>query len=213
MYRASGSSRHPRGVVKEHDPKDPTSLTMAARERCAAGKKGYQEAPVADQAASIGDLSGITFGMPIEYNIEELEPCVRDAWAASAARLQERGARVVPVSLPSTRHALSAYYVIAPAEASSNLAKYDGVRYGRRDGAGATYGQQGSVANDDAGDGVLYANTRGSGFGEEVQRRILLGSYTLSSEAMDNYFIQAQKVRRLVQRDFDRAFRLPNPLS
>ncbi|KAL2161321.1 hypothetical protein VTH06DRAFT_8542 [Thermothelomyces fergusii] len=123
----------------------------------------------------------------------------------AARALQDRcGARVVPVSLPSTRHALAAYYVIAPAEASSNLAKYDGVRYGTRDAA--------ARASDAAAGGVLYAASRGSGFGDEVKRRILLGSYTLSSEAMDNYFIQAQRVRRLVRRDFDRVFALDNPL-
>ncbi|KAH8162657.1 hypothetical protein CIB48_g5584, partial [Xylaria polymorpha] len=116
--------------------------------------------------------------------------------------IQKLGGRVVPVSLPSTTNALSAYYVIAPAEASSNLAKYDGIRYGYRD----------TDEPSDAQDGVLYARTRGSGFGSEVKRRILLGSYTLSSEAIDNYFIQAQKVRQLVRRDFDRIFRLENPL-
>ncbi|KAG7291701.1 hypothetical protein NEMBOFW57_001720 [Staphylotrichum longicolle] len=144
-----------------------------------------------------------TFGIPLEYNIEELEPSIRDGWARAAKVLQDEfGARVVPVSLPSTRHALSAYYVIAPAEASSNLAKYDGVRYGTRD----------SEAASDAAGGVLYAASRGKGFGDEVKRRILLGSYTLSSEAMDNYFIQAQRVRRLVRRDFNRVFALDNPL-
>ena len=107
---------------------------------------------------------------------------------------------IVPVSLPSTKHALSAYYVLAAAEAASNLAKYDGVRYGTS-----------SNENDSAGT-VLYDSVRGNGFGDEVKRRILLGSYTLSSEAIDNYFIQAQKVRRIVQRDFDRVFATPNPL-
>ena len=102
--------------------------------------------------------------------------------------------------LPATKHALSAYYVLAPAEASSNLAKYDGVRYGFRNGA------------DDGAGGVLYANTRGEGFGDEVKRRILLGAYSLSAEAIDNYFLQAQRVRRLVQQDFDRVFAMSNPL-
>jgi aspartyl-tRNA(Asn)/glutamyl-tRNA(Gln) amidotransferase subunit A len=139
----------------------------------------------------------------LEYNIEELDPRIRDAWAKAAKTLQEEyGARVVPVSLPSTRHALAAYYVIAPAEASSNLAKYDGVRYGTRD----------TDAASDAAGGVLYAASRGKGFGDEVKRRILLGSYTLSSEAMDNYFIKAQRVRRLVRKDFNRVFALDNPL-
>ena len=105
------------------------------------------------------------------------------------------------MSLPATKQALSAYYVLAPAEASSNLAKYDGVRYGTRD-----------VDAPDTAGGYLYANTRGTGFGPEVKRRILLGAFTLSASAMDNYFIQAQRVRRLVRRDFDAAFRLRNPL-
>jgi aspartyl-tRNA(Asn)/glutamyl-tRNA(Gln) amidotransferase subunit A len=108
---------------------------------------------------------------------------------------------VIPVSLPSTRQALSAYYVLAPAEVSSNLAKYDGVRYGSR-----------SEGSDVAG-GVLFSRTRGQHFGAEVKRRILLGSYSLSAAAIDNYFIQAQKIRRLVQRDFDRAFTAPNVLA
>jgi aspartyl-tRNA(Asn)/glutamyl-tRNA(Gln) amidotransferase subunit A len=108
------------------------------------------------------------------------------------------------VSLPTTHHALSAYYVLAPAEASSNLAKYDGVRYGSR--------ASGPDASPES-KSVLFAKTRGEGFGDEVKRRILLGAYTLSAEAIDNYFIQAQKVRRLVQQDFDRVFALPNPLS
>jgi aspartyl-tRNA(Asn)/glutamyl-tRNA(Gln) amidotransferase subunit A len=181
------------GLFAQHDERDPTSLTTEARARCTAGREGYK-------GERIG-LKGTTFGIPMEYNIQELDPRIRDAWAKTAARLQEMGARVVPVSLPSTRHALSAYYVIAPAEASSNLAKYDGVRYGVRD----------PKQSDGSGE-TLYSDTRGAGFGDEVRRRILLGSYTLSSEAMDNYFIQAQRVRRLVRRDFDRVFKLDNPL-
>ncbi|KAB5562876.1 amidase signature domain-containing protein [Coniochaeta sp. 2T2.1] len=182
------------GLYKDHDARDPTSLFLAARRRCTASRQGYA---VGEEM----ELKGLTFGIPTEYNISELDPRIRAAWIATVIRLQNLGARVVPVSLPSTRHALSAYYVIAPAEASSNLAKYDGVRYGKRD----------NTRPDGAGE-TLYSSTRGAGFGEEVRRRILLGSYTLSSEAMDNYFIQAQRVRRLVRRDFDRVFRLANPL-
>ncbi|EEY16109.1 glutamyl-tRNA(Gln) amidotransferase subunit A [Verticillium alfalfae VaMs.102] len=173
------------GLDLEHDPNDPTSLSSEFRQSQA------QQAP---------EQRRLKVGLPLEYNIEELDPQIHAAWVKTAETLQELGVDVVPVSLPSTRHALSAYYVIAPAEASSNLAKYDGVRYGKRgEGSDAT-GQ------------VLYSETRGNGFGDEVKRRILLGSYSLSSEAMDNYFIQSQKVRKLVQRDFDRVFRLENPL-
>lgn len=138
--------------------------------------------------------------MPQEYNIDELDPLVRSTWLSTLKSLQELGHSVQRVSLPATKLALSAYYVIAPAEASSNLAKYDGVRYGN---------QVSNKVNDGA---VLYAGTRGHGLGEEVRRRILLGAYSLSAAAIDNYFIQAQKVRRLVQGDFDTVFALPNPL-
>lgn len=138
--------------------------------------------------------------MPAEYNIQSLSTQVRDAWSRSLSRLQEAGHSVHELSLPSTKQALSAYYVLAPAEASSNLAKYDGVRYGTR------------ATGPDAAGGVLFSQTRGQGFGDEVKRRILLGTYSLSSKAIDNYFIQAQKLRRLVQADFDRAFKLANPL-
>jgi aspartyl-tRNA(Asn)/glutamyl-tRNA(Gln) amidotransferase subunit A len=117
--------------------------------------------------------------------------------------LTQLGHTVHPVSLPTTKHALSAYYVLAPAEASSNLAKYDGIRFGSR-----SAGADGSPETNS----VLFAKTRGQNFGGEVKRRILLGAYTLSAEAIDNYFIQAQKVRRLVQRDFDSVFSFPNPL-
>ena len=125
---------------------------------------------------------------------------IRRAWKAALRLLEANGCTIVPISLPNTKHALSAYYVLAPAEAASNLSKYDGVRYGSR-----------SEAADGAGD-VLYSRTRGEGFGDEVKRRILLGSYTLSSEAINNYFIKAQKIRRLVQQDFDHVFTTPNPL-
>ncbi|KAH6981044.1 Glutamyl-tRNA amidotransferase subunit A, mitochondrial [Ilyonectria sp. MPI-CAGE-AT-0026] len=177
------------GLYKEHDPKDPTSLQEASRQRCS------------DSSPSrLPNLSQINIGIPIEYNISELEPSIRDAWVAAASKLESLGAQLIPISLPSTKEALCAYYVLAPAEASSNLAKYDGVRYGVR-GEGS-----------DAVGETLYSEARGAGFGEEVKRRILLGTYSLSSEAMDNYFIQAQKVRRMVQKDFDRVFKLDNPL-
>jgi len=193
------------GLWGEHDAKDPTSPTTEQRLRYAKGRQGYP-APGSTEIHYPSDFEGLslTFGVPVEYNIEELDGDVRKAWVDTLAKLKELGQRVVPVSLPHTRHALSAYYVIAPAEASSNLAKYDGVRYGSRQG--------GADDADDAEGGVLYAATRGRGFGPEVQRRIVLGTYSLSSDAMDNYFVQAQKVRRLVRRDFDAVFALPNPL-
>jgi aspartyl-tRNA(Asn)/glutamyl-tRNA(Gln) amidotransferase subunit A len=116
--------------------------------------------------------------------------------------LWHEGHTLHPIRLPTTQQALSAYYVLAPAEASSNLAKYDGVRFGSR-----------AEGIDGTPNSVLFAKTRGQGFGPEVQRRILLGAFSLSAQAIDNYFIQAQKVRRLVQQDFNRVFALRNPLS
>lgn len=193
---------------KEHDPRDPTSLSSSARARCTASREFYGSG-----SRKLGNekdykqlLQDMTFGIPVEYNIAELNGRVLQAWQQAASFLRdELGARVVPVSLPSTRHALSAYYVIAPAEASSNLAKYDGVRYGLRQ-------PEVEGGRDRGPEDVLYSAVRGSGFGSEVKRRVLLGSYTLSSEAIDNYFVQAQRVRQLVRRDFDAAFRLQNPL-
>lgn len=177
------------GIYQEHDPKDPTSLKASSRKRCADSS-----------SSTLPEISKLNIGIPLEYNISELDPSIRETWTAAASALEAQGAQLVPISLPSTKEALCAYYVLAPAEASSNLAKYDGVRYGVR-----------SEESDAAGE-TLYSETRGTGFGDEVKRRILLGTYSLSSEAMDNYFIQAQKVRRLVQRDFDRVFKLDNPL-
>ena len=140
-------------------------------------------------------------GVPTEYNIKEMSDAVREAWVRTLSLLASRGHEIIPISLPTTKHALSAYYVLAPAEASSNLAKYDGVRYGVR-----------SKDDADSAGGILYSETRGQNFGKEVKRRILLGAYSLSADAIDNYFIQAQKVRRLVQKDFDAVFKMTNPI-
>lgn len=176
-------------VLNVYDKNDPTSVSDAVRQRLT-GHGGSKR-------------KGLRIGVPDEYNIEELTAPVRRAWKSTLSRLQKAGHTIVPVSLPATRQALSAYYVLAPAEASSNLAKYDGIRYGNR-----TSGPD-ALPKEDL---PLYAQTRGEGFGDEVRRRILLGAYALSSEAIDNYFIQAQKVRRLVQQDFDRVFAAQNPL-
>jgi hypothetical protein len=138
----------------------------------------------------------------MEYNIATLNGEIKRTWIQSLRLLQAKGHTLHPVSLPATQHALSAYYILAPAEASSNLAKYDGVRYGER-----AQGADGTPSS------VLFAKTRGQFFGPEVQRRILLGAFSLSADAISNYFIQAQKVRRLVKQDFDNVFASPNPLS
>lgn len=193
--------------INGYDPRDPTSLKPNSRRRMSRGilpleQEQHKRAAGERKSSSGRPFANIKIGVPAEYNIAELDEGVRQAWDDALSILQSNGALIVPISLPNTRHALSAYYVLAPAEAASNLAKYDGVRYGFR----------GEGLWDGRGD-VLYSETRGDGFGEEVKRRILLGSYTLSSEAIDNYFIQAQKVRRLVQQDFDRVFAKANPLQ
>lgn len=180
-------------LLDRHDPKDPTALPESVRMRA---REQVDERP--GQRAK-----RLRIGVPEEYNVTQLAHEVRSAWVELLFSLQKAGHIVHSVSLPTTRQALSAYYVLAPAEASSNLAKYDGIRYGTR-----TSDPDASPKNNLP----LYAQTRGEGFGDEVKRRILLGAYTLSSEAIDNYFIQAQKVRRLVQEDFDRVFDFPHPL-
>jgi aspartyl-tRNA(Asn)/glutamyl-tRNA(Gln) amidotransferase subunit A len=170
-----------------HDPQDPTSIPGSTRARFRKRNKGQ--------------ASPLRIGIPIDYNIDTLQPVVRKTWIRQLKHLWNRGHSLHPIRLPTTQQALSAYYVIAPAEASSNLAKYDGVRFGSR-----------AEGIDGTPDSVLFAKTRGQGFGAEVQRRILLGAFSLSAEAIDNYFIQAQKVRRLVQQDFNSVFTQPNPL-
>ena len=192
---ASKCSRPLRRIVSRlslHDPQDPTSLAVDFRARLKHVK--------VSKARHWEEVEQLKIGVPVEYNIEELQPIIRNAWIRVLEWLQSMGHVIIPVSLPSTKLALSAYYVLAAAEAASNLAKYDGVRYGTP-----------TNVNESAGN-VLYDNVRGNGFGDEVKRRILLGSYTLSSAAIDNHFIQAQKIRRMVQRDFNRVFAMPNPL-
>ena len=139
--------------------------------------------------------------MPVEYNVAEIDPIIRTIWQQALERLIRDGHEVVSVSLPSTRLALSTYYVLAPAEASSNLAKYDGVKYGN------------TASNPKLEANPLFATGRGQNLGDEVKRRILLGSFTLSASAFDNYFLQAQKARRLVQEDFNAVFGIPNILQ
>lgn len=138
----------------------------------------------------------------MEYNTKELQPPVKHSWLKTLERLERKGHSLHRISLPATKSALSAYYVVAPAEASSNLAKYDGVRYGM---------MSNSSLDPPSGE-VLYAKTRGGNLGREVQKRILLGSYSLSAEVVNNYFIRAQKVRRIIQRDFNKVFALRHPL-
>ncbi|MEL0157009.1 Asp-tRNA(Asn)/Glu-tRNA(Gln) amidotransferase subunit GatA [Sphingopyxis sp.] len=161
------------------DPKDATSLDL----------------PVPNwEAALSSDLKGKKVGIPREYRLEGIDPEIDAMWDAGIAMLKDAGAEVVEISLPHTKYALPTYYIIAPAEASSNLARYDGVRYGLRDLP------QGAGLQD------MYAATRADGFGPEVKRRIMIGTYVLSAGFYDAYYTQAQKVRTLISRDFSAAF-------
>jgi aspartyl-tRNA(Asn)/glutamyl-tRNA(Gln) amidotransferase subunit A len=160
-----------------HDPKDSTSST--------------REVPSFEKALTQG-LKGLRVGIPKEYRVEGMGSDVVKIWEKGAQWLKEAGAEIVDISLPHTKYSLPTYYVLAPAEASSNLARYDGVRYGLR--------VPGKTLDE------LYENTRTQGFGKEVQRRILMGTYVLSAGYYDAYYLKAQKVRALIARDFQNAF-------
>ena len=142
-----------------------------------------------------GDIQGKTIGIPKEYRMDGMPDEIEQLWADGTAMLKDAGAKIVDISLPHTKYALPAYYVIAPAEASSNLARYDGVRYGHR-------------ATLDAGDGIteMYEKTRAEGFGSEVQRRVMIGTYVLSAGFYDAYYNRARRVRALIKKDFDDVF-------
>ena len=162
------------------DPKDSTSLDLAVPPW---------------EAALTGDMRGKRVGIPREYRMDGMDADVAASWDQGIAWLKDAGAEIVDISLPHTKYALPAYYIIAPAEASSNLARYDGVRYGLRD------------LPEGAGLQDMYAATRAAGFGPEVKRRILIGTYVLSAGFYDAYYTQAQKVRALIARDFAEAFK------
>lgn len=160
-----------------HDPKDTTSVDL----------------PVPDFEAAAGrGVRGLTIGLPKEYRVDGMPAEIERLWQQGAEWLRAAGARVVEVSLPHTRYALPAYYIVAPAEASSNLARYDGVRYGLR-----------VPAKDIVG---MYEQTRAAGFGREVKRRVMIGTYVLSAGYYDAYYVRAQKIRTLIKRDFETVY-------
>jgi aspartyl-tRNA(Asn)/glutamyl-tRNA(Gln) amidotransferase subunit A len=166
------------GAMAGHDPKDSTSV----------------DTPVPDyRKALTGDIRGLKVGVPKEYRVDGMAPEIDKVWQQGIEWLKAAGAEPVEISLPHTKYALPAYYIIAPAEASSNLARYDGVRYGLR------------VPGDSLD--ALYENTRAAGFGAEVRRRVLIGTYVLSAGYYDAYYLKAQKVRALIANDFTEAFR------
>ncbi len=165
------------GAMAGHDPKDSTSV----------------DRPVPDYAAALtGDVRGLRVGLPREYRMDGTPAEIDALWQKGADWFRAAGAEVVEIGLPHTKYALPTYYIVAPAEASSNLARYDGVRYGLR--------------AEDADLGEMYARTRAEGFGAEVKRRILIGTYVLSAGYYDAYYLKAQRVRALIAQDFATAF-------
>ncbi|WP_299782109.1 Asp-tRNA(Asn)/Glu-tRNA(Gln) amidotransferase subunit GatA [uncultured Roseobacter sp.] len=163
-----------------HDPKDSTSADL----------------PVPNfEAALSGDIRGKKIGIPKEYRMDGMPEEIETLWSDGIAMMKDAGAEIVDISLPHTKYALPAYYVIAPAEASSNLARYDGVRYGHR-------------AKLDQGDGIteMYEKTRAEGFGDEVKRRVMIGTYVLSAGFYDAYYNRARRVRTLIKKDFEDVF-------
>jgi len=166
------------GVMAGHDPKDSTSAKIAVPDFSAALSRG---------------VKGLRIGIPKEYRVDGMPAEIDALWKKGAAWLKDAGAELVDVSLPHTKYALPAYYVVAPAEASSNLARYDGVRFGLR--------QPGKDLTD------LYERTRAAGFGKEVRRRIMIGTYVLSAGYYDAYYLKAQKVRALIARDFAEVYK------
>jgi aspartyl-tRNA(Asn)/glutamyl-tRNA(Gln) amidotransferase subunit A len=159
------------------DPKDTTSV----------------DRPVPDYEAAVGrSIRGLRIGVPKEYRVDGMPASIEALWEEGKTWLRAAGAEIVDISLPHTKYALPAYYIVAPAEASSNLARYDGVRFGLR------------VPGDDIV--AMYENTRAAGFGKEVKRRVLIGTYVLSAGYYDAYYLRAQKVRQLIKRDFETVF-------
>ncbi|KAF8892164.1 amidase signature domain-containing protein [Infundibulicybe gibba] len=175
---------------------DPTAATAAIRERAAMSlsQRGFNDHKTLGPSLRIG--------VPQQYFPSEMSPSIIHPFRRVMSSLVAAGATVIPVSLPSTSHALSAYYVLASAEASSNMARYDGIQYGMH-----VKPPHGSDATKTAN---VYAHTRSAGFGSEVKKRILLGTYALTADAFDNYFLQAQRARQLVKDDFNSIFRLPD---
>ena len=166
------------GAMAGHDPKDSTSVPL----------------PVPNyEAAMTGDIRGLRFGIPKEYRVDGMPTEIEKLWQQGIDWMKAAGAVPVEISLPHTKYALPTYYIIAPAEASSNLARYDGVRYGLR--------VPGNTLDE------MYENTRAAGFGAEVRRRILIGTYVLSAGYYDAYYLKAQKVRTLIFRDFQEAWK------
>ena len=177
---AGGGQATPQNLLRAmagHDPKDSTSVDVAVPDY---------------EAALTGNIKGLRVGIPKEYRVDGMSAEIDRLWQQGMEWLKQAGAEPVEISLPHTKYALPTYYIIAPAEASSNLARYDGARFGLR------------VPGDSLID--MYENTRAEGFGKEVRRRVMIGTYVLSAGYYDAYYLRAQRVRRLIAGDFAAAF-------
>ncbi|KAG7094141.1 hypothetical protein E1B28_007753 [Marasmius oreades] len=198
MAKSTFQVRRAFDVLETPDPNDPTSVSKRLREATAGVLREFS--PL--KRRSPFEDSQLRVGVPQEYFAQELSPSIYNSVRTILKALKDLGAQIIPVSLPSTSYALSAYYVLASAEASSNLARYDGIEYGTRIPL--------PPGSDSRKASKVYSHTRTQCFGDEVRKRLLLGTYALTADAFDNYFLQAQKVRQLVRNDFDRVFRWPN---
>ena len=167
-----------------HDPKDSTSANLTVPDLTVAMAKG---------------VKGLKIGIPSEYVMDGMDPAITALWETGQSWLKDSGAELIPISLPHTKYALPTYYIVAPAEASSNLARYDGVRYGHRITEGGSLDE-------------MYEATRAAGFGDEVKRRIMIGTYALSAGYYDAYYLKAQQVRQLIRQDFETAFQTVNAI-
>ncbi|CAO3696735.1 unnamed protein product [Umbelopsis ramanniana] len=179
-------------LLSKYDKQDPTSMLPSMRERIEQEYADYYDTVDPDS------LQGVRIGVPQEYRVKELDESIMEIWRTGIEKLQKLGATIVPISLPNTQYALPAYYILALAEASSNMARYDGMRYGH-------------TAEKTTSD-LLYADARTEGLGAEVKRRIMMGTFALSAGHYEDHFLPAQKIRRLVQIDFNNVFCMPNPL-
>ena len=164
------------GAMAGHDPKDSTSVPR----------------PVPNYVAALtGDIRGLKVGIPKEYRVDGMPAEIEALWQQGIAWMKAAGAEIRDISLPHTKYALPAYYIVAPAEASSNLARYDGVRYGLRESGESLI--------------EMYEKSRGAGFGREVRRRVMIGTYVLSAGYYDAYYLKAQRVRARIAEDFKKA--------
>ncbi|KAJ1786137.1 Trimeric GatFAB AmidoTransferase(AdT) complex subunit [Coemansia sp. RSA 2399] len=210
MARSVGDVRAAFHAMSVPDPRDMTCMSSKLRRRIESftGSREWTKHVDWENGATKASkpLDGVRIGIPKEFWVDELSLSALESWKSGAQRLADLGCEIVQVSLPHIPSSLPAYYTLAFAESSSNLARYDGIRYGTRS-------NQLPAKSNGSNASYKYANTRSEGLGSEVQRRILLGTYVMTASASEQYHVLAQKIRRLIQKDFDSVFALPNVLA